>query len=275
MPRSIARSPAPVVLLTDFGYRDHYVGVMRGVIAAIAPHTPIIDLTHGIPPQQVAAGALLLAQSWRFFPPRAIFLAVVDPGVGTSRPPIAVATRSGARFVGPDNGLLWTAASAAQIEAIVQLNAARYRLPTVSSTFHGRDVFAPAAAWLARGVKLDALGPRRSSMVRLDPQAGVHETGRELVGNVIYVDGFGNLVTNLSREQVDRFAGRRGEGRLTIRVGRHPRFGLYATYGEVAAGEPLALFGSFEMLEIGVRDGDAATRLGASAGSSVTLRMDH
>ncbi len=265
--------PAPIVLLTDFGYRDHYAGVMRGVIASIAPHAPVIDLTHGIPPQQVAAGALILAQTWRFFPQRTIFVAVVDPGVGTNRLPIAVATRAGARFVGPDNGLLWMAATAAQIKTIVQLKSARYRLPNPSSTFHGRDIFAPAAAWLARGVKLAALGPRLKPMVALEPRAGVRETAQSLTGNVIYVDGFGNLVTNLSREQVYRFAGRCREGRLTVKVGRYPRFGLYATYGEAPVGEPLALFGSFELLEIGVRDGHAAVHLRAGAGTSVTVRM--
>lgn len=264
---------APVVLLTDFGYRDHYAGVMKGVIASIAPHAPIIDLTHGIPPQQVAAGALILAQSWRFFPPATIFVAVVDPGVGTDRRPLAVATRAGARFVGPDNGLLWMAAAAAQITTIVQLKSTRYRLPNPSSTFHGRDIFAPAAAWLARGVKLTALGPRLETMVTLEPAAGVRATSRSLTGEVIYVDGFGNLVTNLSRAEVDRFAGRCGRDRLSVKVGRHPRFGLYATYGRAPAGEPLALFGSFEMLEIGVRDGHAAVHFGAGAGTAVTVKM--
>ena len=270
---SVRTGPAPVVLLTDFGYRDHYAGVMKGVIASIAPRARIIDLTHGIPPQQVAAGALVLAQSWRFFPPRSIFVAVVDPGVGTNRLPIAVETSAGARFVGPDNGLLWTAAAAAQIRTIVQLRSARYRLPELSSTFHGRDIFAPAAAWLARGIKLGALGPRLAAMVTLEARTAVRETARSLAGSVIYVDGFGNLVTNLSRAQVYGFAGQRAEGRLAVKVGRHPRFGLYATYGEVPAGKPLALFGSFEMLEIGVRDGTAALHFGAGAGTSVTVRM--
>jgi S-adenosyl-L-methionine hydrolase (adenosine-forming) len=261
----------PIVLLTDFGYRDHYAGVMRGVIATITPRTPIIDLTHGIPPQQVMAGALILAQSWRFFPAHTIFVAVVDPGVGTDRLPIALKTRAGPYFVGPDNGLLSVAAAAAQIKTIVQLKAARYRLPDPSSTFHGRDIFAPAAAWLARGVKLDRLGPRIPSMATLDPQAGVRETDDLLIGNVIYVDGFGNLVTNLTRERVERFAGQRRADKLAVKVGRHPLLKLYGTYGEVPVGAPLALFGSFAMLEVGLRDGNAANYFGADAGTAVTL----
>lgn len=267
------RGAAPIVLLTDFGYRDHYVGVMKGVIASISPRVPIIDLTHGISPGRVAAGALILAQSWRFFPPETIFVGVVDPGVGTSRRPIAIATGAGTRFVGPDNGLLWMAAAATQIKRVVELESARYRLPNPSTTFHGRDIFAPAAAWIARGVKLETLGRRLKTIVTLEPTTGVRATTGALVGEVVYVDGFGNLVTNLSREQVYRFAGRRGQGRLTIKVGRHPRFGLHATYGAVPTGQPLALFGSFEMLEIGVRDGHAATHFGADTGTAVTVRM--
>src|ERR1700730_11302946 len=124
-----ARSPtAPIAILTDFGYRDHYVGVMKGVIAGIAPNAPVIDITHGIPPQSVRAGAIALEQSWRFFPKNTVFLAVVDPGVGGSRLPIAVDTKAGARFVGPDNGVLYPAANEAGIRAVVELRAAKYRL---------------------------------------------------------------------------------------------------------------------------------------------------
>src|SRR5216684_213694 len=128
---SVSPGFAPIVLLSDFGYRDHYAGVMKGVIATIAPHAAIVDLTHGIPAQSIAAGAIALAQSWRFFPRRSIFLAVVDPGVGTNRRAIAIETHTGARLVGPDNGLLWMAAAAAGIKAIVELRAPRYRLPEV------------------------------------------------------------------------------------------------------------------------------------------------
>ena len=246
---------------------------MKGVIAAIAPRATMIDLTHGIPAQQVAVGAIALAQSWRFFPRRSIFLAVVDPGVGTDRRPIAMATRAGARFVGPDNGVLAMAAEAAGIRTIVELREDRYRLPAPSSTFHGRDIFAPAAAWLARGLKLEALGPRRDEIVRISPGSEVIETARSLKGRVIYVDGFGNLVTNLSRARCGRFIGNRRQDRVWVSIGRYPRFGLYETYGEAPLHAPLALFGSYEMLEVAVRDGDAATHFGIGVGAAVTLRI--
>src|SRR6516225_9023768 len=150
-PRPRTHRTVPIALLTDFGYRDHYGGVMKGVIASISPQAPIIDLTHGIPPQQVLAGALALRESVHFFPRRTIFLGVVDPGVGT------------------DNGLLWLAAERAEIKRIVELRSPRYRLPKVSASFHGRDIFAPAAAWLWRGVPMSELGPPLQTMNQLDP----------------------------------------------------------------------------------------------------------
>src|SRR5208337_1493189 len=153
MPTQTVCGRAPIAILTDFGYRDHYVGVIKGVIASIAPGAPTVDITHGIPPQSIAAGALMLKQSWRYFPRGTIFMAVVDPGVGTKRLPIAVETRSGVRLVGPDNGLLAPAAEQAGLRRAVELRSPRYRLKEVSATFHGRDIFAPAAAWLWRGVR--------------------------------------------------------------------------------------------------------------------------
>src|SRR6516165_5972863 len=167
-PRPRTHRTVPIALLTDFGYRDHYGGVMKGVIASISPQAPIIDLTHGIPPQQVLAGALALRESVNFFPRRTVFLAVVDPGVGTDRKPIAVETKGGFRFVGPDNGLLSLAAERSEIKRIVELRSPRYRLPMVSPSFHGRDIFAPAAAWLWRGVPIDELGPPLHTIVQLD-----------------------------------------------------------------------------------------------------------
>ena len=141
----------PIAVLTDFGYRDHYAGVVKGVIASIAPAARVIDLTHGIPAQSIAAGAIALAQSWRYFPARTVFMAVVDPGVGTSRAPIAIETRAGARFVGPDNGLLSLAVEDAGLKRAVKLTSSRHRLSDVSSTFHARDIFAPAAAICGAG----------------------------------------------------------------------------------------------------------------------------
>lgn len=263
-----------IALLTDFGYRDHYVGVMKGVIAAIAPAATVIDVTHGIPPQDIAAGALLLRHSRPFFPPRTTFVAVVDPGVGTARLPLAIETRTGARFVGPDNGLLWPAAEAAGIKRIVELRSPRYRLPHVSATFHGRDIFAPAAAWLARGVALARLGPHVKNFARLDLEAGIKERAQLLAGTVIYVDSFGNLVTNLDRARVDRFVARFRQSRLSVRIRHRAPIEMRSAYGDALIGAPLATFGSFDLLEIAVRDGSAADYFAAGAGTLVTLRAE-
>jgi S-adenosyl-L-methionine hydrolase (adenosine-forming) len=261
----------PIAILSDFGHRDHYVGAMKGVIASIAPRATIVDLTHGIPPQQVVAGAIALRESISFFPPRTVFLAVVDPGVGTARKPIAIETRTGSRLVGPDNGLLWPAAARAGISRVVELRAARYRMPNVSASFHGRDIFAPAAAWLWRGVRVDDFGPSLKTIVHLEPESGVAETTRELNGRVIYIDGFGNLITNITRAIFDRFARRCYGCTLSIRLNRCG-LTLHKAYGEALSGAPLAIFGSFDLLEIAVRDGNAAEQLGAALGARVAIR---
>jgi len=262
---------APIAILTDFGYRDHYSGVMKGVITSICPQAPIIDLTHGIPPQQVLAGALALRESVNFFPRRTIFLAVVDPGVGTNRKPIAVTTKTGARLVGPDNGLLWLAAERAEIGEIVELRSPRYRLPKVSASFHGRDIFAPAAAWLWRGIAMHELGPPLQSMTQIDFGVGVVEKPAQLEGQIIYVDNFGNLISNIGRLTFERFAHRFQQCRLSIKIERRAPLSLYNAYAQAAPGAPLAIFGSFDLLEIAVRDGNAAAYFGAPLGARVSI----
>jgi len=274
MATSAPGSRAPIAILTDFGYRDHYSGVLKGVIASISPQAPIIDLTHGVPAQQVLAGALVLRESVNFFPRRTVFLAVVDPGVGTDRKPIAIETRSGLRLVGPDNGLLWLAAERAEIKRIVELRSPLYRLPKVSASFHGRDIFAPAAAWLWRGVPMREFGPALRTIERLDPAASVVESRDELCGGVIYIDGFGNLVTNISRTTFQRFARRFQQCRLSIRIKGRASLGLYEAYAEAPQGAPLAIFGSFDLLEIAVRDGDAAKHFNAALGAPVLIRTE-
>jgi len=185
----------PVIgFLTDFGTTDHYVGVIKAVIAGIAPNALVIDISHAVPPQSVLAGQRLLRASVPYFLPGSIFLAVIDPGVGTTRRPMVL--RSGGHtFVGPDNGLFtpWLPG-----EAAIELTAAEYRLPQTSATFHGRDVFAPAAAHLALRVPTDRFGPALTDPVLLHPpQAQTREDGT-IVGEVVYVDRFGNLITNIA-----------------------------------------------------------------------------
>jgi hypothetical protein len=265
------RTPSPLAIITDFGYRDHYVGAMKGVIASIAPNTPIIDITHGIPGQSIVAGAIALRESWRYFPPRTVFLAVIDPGVGTARAPIALETRTGARFVGPDNGVLWLAASEAGIKRIVKLTSTRHRLTSVSATFHGRDIFAPAAAHLSRGTPLGSLGPTLPSIEKLELPRAI-QSSRELRGDVIYVDSFGNLVSNIDRDQAAKFQACFRDKSVSVRIKLVTAvIPIVAAYAAVPKGAPLAIFGSFGLLEVAVRDGNAAAHFGAAPGSSLSL----
>jgi S-adenosylmethionine hydrolase len=273
MPTPIrGRSPFPLAIITDFGYRDHYVGAMKGVIASIAPRTNVIDITHGVVAQCIVAGAMALRESWRYFPPRTVFLAVVDPGVGTARAPIAIETRAGARFVGPDNGLLWLAAKEAGIKRVVKLTSSRHRLTNVSATFHGRDIFAPAAAYLWRGTPISALGPalRSTSIVTLELPRPT-ESSRELRGEVVYVDGFGNLVSNIDRRTAELFGSRFRHKSLSVRIKGGAAMGILDTYGDAPKGASLAIFGSFNLLEIAIRNGNAAAKFAAGPGTPVSL----
>src|SRR5919199_222420 len=185
-----------ITLLTDFGVADAYVGVMKGVILGIAPEVTAVDLCHEVPPQDVRAGAFLLMAAYAYFPAGTIHLAVVDPGVGTERQIVAV--RAGEHyFVGPDNGLLrWAVDRAGGAAAIVAVENPEYRLSQVSTTFHGRDMMAPAAAHLARGVPLEALGPAVPRLAG-EPFPEPQRRGNALAGRVIYVDRYGNCITNL------------------------------------------------------------------------------
>jgi S-adenosylmethionine hydrolase len=251
------RRNRPLVgLLTDFGQQDQYVGVMKAVIASIAPDANVIDISHDVPPQSILAGQRLLRASVPYFPAGSLLLAVVDPGVGTSRRPMAL--RSGEHtFIGPDNGLFTPWLDAGQA---VELTAPEYRLPNISSTFHGRDIFAPAAAHLAIGLPLRKLGPPIANPVRLSPpEPRLHADGT-IEGEIVYVDRFGNLITNLAglAEGTIGCAGRE----LPVR----------RTYGDAAPGELLALTGSDGELEIAVRNGSAADVLRVQAGQPVTWR---
>src|SRR5262245_43538932 len=184
--------------------RDHYAGAMRGVALAICPEATLADITHEIAPQDVLGGALELAAAYKYFPQGTVFLCVVDPGVGSARRGLA-AEAAGYRFVAPDNGLLTMVFKENTPAQVVELTDPQYARPTISRTFEGRDRFAPAAAWLAKGIEVRALGRRVTTWETLDiPEPRV--TGRQLSGSVLRVDRFGNLVTNIDRHSVDAFA---------------------------------------------------------------------
>lgn len=255
-----------IALLTDFGVRDHYVAAMKGVLLDLSPEATLVDITHDIPPHQVETAALELAACYRYFPAGTIFLAVVDPGVGSARRGLA-AQAGDARFVAPDNGVLTAVFDEQKPKRIVELTARRYARPTVSRTFEGRDRFAPAAAWLARGVDVPALGRPVSHWHRLHIPAPAVE-GDRLRGEVLRVDRFGNLVTNIDRRLFDRF--RQDQG-IDIVVDGHGVPRLVATYAEAPEGQITALFGSTDHLELAVNGGSAAALLGLGRGTPVQI----
>ncbi|HEY3351783.1 MAG TPA: SAM-dependent chlorinase/fluorinase [Polyangia bacterium] len=257
-------APAIITLLSDFGTADAYVAAMKGVILGLAPAARLVDVTHEIPPQDVFRGALVLREAAGSFPAGTVHLAVVDPGVGTAREPILIDTPT-ARFVGPNNGVLTLAAQPPL--RVHQLTEPALRREPASATFHGRDVFAPAAAYLARGVPAAAFGPPLDDarLVRLALPRPRRE-GAVLCGEVIHVDRFGNLVTSIRAADLER-AG----SRLRIEAGGEVIMGLSRTYGEAAPGALLALIGSGGFLEVAVRDGSGAARLGLGRGAPVRV----
>jgi S-adenosylmethionine hydrolase len=261
--------PSIIALLTDFGTADGYVGVMKGAMLGIAPGAQLVDLTHEIAPQDVAGAAWVLHTSWRSFPAGAIFLCVVDPGVGSARRAIALAA-GGHRFVGPDNGLFSYVLRDAAPEQAVALENARYRLPSPSATFHGRDIFAPAAAHLAAGVALDALGPPvdPATLVRL-PLAAPERRADLLVAHVLHIDRFGNLVTDLDPAQTDTILADPG---ITVELAGRPVTARAQTFADAPPGVPALLRDSSGHLAIILRDASAAALLGAKRGAELVIR---
>jgi S-adenosylmethionine hydrolase len=253
----------PIITLTsDFGLADGYVGIMKGVILGICPEARLVDLSHDIAPQNVAQAAFVLTHAAPYFPAGTIHLAVVDPGVGSSRRPIVVQT-SHALFVGPDNGLFTYALTEEGCQAW-ELICPAFWLPQVSRTFHGRDIFAPVAAHLARGVPPWQLGRPVADLVRLPlAEPGRCADGR-ITGQVIYTDRFGNLITNVPAEWVE---GRRWRVEIVGQRIDGPR----ATYAAVERGALLALVSSAGTVEIAVREGNAAKQLGVKEGEAVEV----
>jgi len=256
-----------IALLTDFGSRDHYAGTMKAVILGICPDVTLVDITHDIPPHDMMTAALELAASYKYFPSGTIFLVVVDPGVGSTRRGIAVDTGD-YRFVAPDNGVLTASLRDTPPKRIVELTERRYARPTVSRTFEGRDRFAPAAAWLAKGVDLSTLG-RSAGAIQQLPIPSPQIDRDILTGQVLLVDRFGNLVTNIDRKLFDKFT--YGNG-IEISAADHLVGRVVATYAEAAAGEVCALFGSSDHLEIAVNAGSASNQLSLTRGAPVTIR---
>lgn len=255
-----------VTLLTDFGLADPYVGIIKGVILSRAPHAAIVDLTHDIPPQQVFLGALALRSAVGFFPRGTVHVAVVDPGVGSARRAIAIATEEHV-FLGPDNGLLTLAAPRERRCQVRHITNDSLFCHPVSSTFHGRDIFASVAGYLLAGHDFARIGPEVSQVVELELPPPVR-LGERSVGRVLYVDRFGNLVTNFDAISLAHFA----EGRLWFRIREACIPGLFATYADLPEGALGALFGSWGLVEIARRNGNAAQELHAGVGDEVVAQ---
>jgi len=257
-----------ITMTTDFGLSDGYVGIMKGVILGIVPDATIVDITHDIQPHAISQAAFVIAAAAPYFPPGTVHLVIVDPGVGSERRAIAVQMKK-TFFVAPDNGVLTHVLRPFTGDPnpvkIVQLTRRKYWLSKVSSTFHGRDVFAPVAAHLAAGVPLNKLGKPIDDPVLLDLPRPRQRADGVLEGHVIYVDRFGNLVTNIPAAWLGDSMQWRVEvaGRAVERI--------HVTYADVRRGQLLALIGSSGMLELSVREGSAALMLGAGEGAPVTV----
>jgi S-adenosylmethionine hydrolase len=250
----------PITLLTDFGSADYYAGAMKGVILSINPAATVVDITHEIPAQDIEAGAFVLFSCYRDFPPGTINVAVVDPGVGSSRRPILV--QAGGRFfVGPDNGLFSYILNEEADASVFHLTATKYFREPLSNTFHGRDIFAPVAAELSKALSPDSFGPAIEDAVRFPSLRAELTKNGKVKGRIIHIDRFGNCVTNIDRTV---FA---GHSALLVNGKKIKSF--HDSYSEAKKGL-FAIWGSAGLLEISVRNGSAAKELKATRGDEVT-----
>jgi len=260
-----------IALLTDFGTADTFAGTMKAVIATISPHMPIIDLTHDIPPQDILSGAWSLSVAYPYLPLDAIIVAVVDPGVGTSRQPIAI--RQGERIViAPDNGILtYILEQYTTDKAVVLDNPYWWRQGKTSATFHGRDIFAPVAAWLARGVSLSEVGTTidTAKLVRL-PLSKPAIIGNQITANVIHIDHYGNIITNIHDELAGKLL---TQEHITGKIGRKAVTVIAATFADAPPDRPFWYLDSSGYLAIGWRNNDAAQRLRATKTSPITIKL--
>ena len=255
-----------IALTTDFGYKDPFVGIMKGVIAGINPEARIIDLSHGVAPQDIMGAALILRHSVNHFPRGSIHVAVVDPGVGGARRPILIEA-AGNYFIGPDNGVLSLALGNKEPARIIYLSNANYHRHPVSATFHGRDIFAPVAAHLSLGIDVTTFGEPVQDFTRITwpditkSSAGFH-------GEIVYIDGFGNLFTNVTERELEDLP----VDKLAISVGGIVIQGLTAYYGAGGKGSCLALINSWGLLEVAVYQGNAQQYCGVRIGDKIHIR---
>lgn len=255
-----------ITLTTDFGTGSPYVAEMKGVILSINPSARIVDIAHNIGPQNVRQAAILLAEATTWFPAGTIHVAVIDPGVGTERR-IIYAQIDDQQYIAPDNGVLSRLMTKTRPARIITLANSEHWLPSVSTTFHGRDIMAPVAAQISLGMEPDRLGPARPDMLDLDWPAPEIEAN-SVRGQVSWIDGFGNLITNIPTSVLPALAHRGG---AIVEIGDRTIQGIGRTYGERPTGAPVALVGSSGFMEVAVVNGSAVTTLGASVGAMVAI----
>jgi len=259
-----------IALLSDFGTGDYFVGAMKGAILSINPAATIVDLTHDIPKRNILAASFTLAHAAESFPPGTIFIAVVDPGVGTKRKCVLLSTKNGFHFIAPDNGLLTLAAERFGVNEIRELSNKEFMGREISATFHGRDVMAPVAAHLSLGLEPSEVGPRLKTIQRLEIP-GSKLTESEIRGAVLHVDDFGNLITNIGAAEISGLA-KLGDT-LKVEVGGKKFLVKFArTFGDVKAGERLCYIGSAGMLELAKSMGNLAEELRLKPGASIVIR---
>jgi hypothetical protein len=259
-------APPIITLTTDFGAGSRYVAAMKGVILSINAEARLVDLNHVIPPQDVRAGAIALAETAPYFPPDSIHVAVVDPGVGSERR-IVYAHIGEQQYVAPDNGLLSRLASRDRPSKIISIEEPRFWLPSVSTTFHGRDIMAPVAARLSLGLSPDDLGPPLAQLAEI-PWPEAQRVANHIDGEVIEVDSFGNLITNITR---DMLQGVPTDESVTITCDEHQTHGIFATYSDQPPMTLVALIGSGDRLELAIVDENASIMLGVKTGAAVQV----
>lgn len=254
-----------ITLTTDFGTSDWYVGTMKGVILNISPNAKIVDITHEIPQGDIRAAAFSLLCSYKYFPKGTIHVVVVDPTVGSNRKPIAIKTDS-YWFIAPDNGALSYAAMNEKIQDIRLIENERFLLKRKGNTFHGRDVFAPIAAHIAKGkISPSKIGKRLSDYIKLD-YPKTEQKGNEVAGKIIYIDRFGNCITNIEFKDESEYLNSQ------IFIGNKKIATVCRCYADVESGAPVAVFGSSGFIEIAIRDGNAAKKLNLQTGAKIRLK---
>ncbi len=263
-----------ITLLTDFGTEDAYVGVMKGVILSINPDAVVVDVCHAVDPQDLVEAAYLINAVYRYFPKGTIHIIVVDPGVGGDRAIVAAGMAEHV-FLAPDNGVLTLLTDENDIDAIVRVENPHFFLNEVSHTFHGRDIFAPVASHISKGVPIDQLGRPLSpkDLVRLNIAKPYLTENGELIGTIISIDRFGNCISNIDGSRLKAFIQNSPEKTLEIKVDKTVIKGLSQSYLNATPGDPVAVIGSFGFLEMAVNCGNASHRLKVSKGDDVALKL--